>query len=504
MPYTIHSYNDRPTHSTRWNEAAASDRKGYTKFTAKIEDKELNKITTKIICFSLATFGIYYLFLLCTKQGRKDLKNLKDRVSIHYVKHQKVETEENDPVTKTNLKGKKLLGKTAINPPVVKKPEQLTSTVLKKIFAKVKVYEGVQKDLTKMIADQGHALIDALYVTDPKLAASVDKYFSTPKDDQSLKEFMQTLAPFLKEKEDVADLLKRAMVSAQNQKGVQSEASQAHKEFLQTLDDVASKSEWLLSIKDNQLLEFSCDIIQKPYYSDFVDKFNKHPDLFKKCLQSMKAAPQIEPTLHNEVKELFKQATALRARLNENIAKKIGLNEQGFSYAPNKYFFYGPFKVAYQTMKNLGYLNSLDDAPDFIKMFVQDKKNLSDTLNILNGFLDINAKEIENACKTAHTVWKLNEVADEKAVGSKKVVDAYQLLKGVYNENKDLIYIIKCSESFLKDTLGEPFFLVLNQLSSWTFTESAPNKSFVSNMKNHFDKIDGFVKTVKELRRLEE
>jgi hypothetical protein len=83
MPFTIKIHTDLPKEIKNWDLQNTSDNPDYKKYKCKLEKKSV--IIAKITILSILTFGIYLIVLNCSKNGKKDLANIKANRQIHYV-----------------------------------------------------------------------------------------------------------------------------------------------------------------------------------------------------------------------------------------------------------------------------------------------------------------------------------------------------------------------------------------------------------------------------------
>lgn len=108
MPFTIKTHNQNYLNNQHFTKVK-SDRKGYKKF----EDRNcsaINPIKLKIKLITIFTFGLFYIYLKCSKDGKIDLNNLKNGRIIHYFNKDKLTNSDQKIIEgqKKNIRSKNL------------------------------------------------------------------------------------------------------------------------------------------------------------------------------------------------------------------------------------------------------------------------------------------------------------------------------------------------------------------------------------------------------------
>lgn len=82
MPFTIHTHRSLLLNQNWYK--VQSDKKGFLKFEER-STPAISQIKKKILTLSIFTFGFFYLYMKCSKNGRIDLTNIKNSRIVHYI-----------------------------------------------------------------------------------------------------------------------------------------------------------------------------------------------------------------------------------------------------------------------------------------------------------------------------------------------------------------------------------------------------------------------------------
>lgn len=351
MPLTIRFHHHPPADISKWklvnpNEAQPQ----YKVYEEEISKCEKFKIILGIVIKSFFTLGTYYfIYLKCTKDGKTDLENLKMRRFVHYVPNQRPENVERvsrQGIHQLNVKGIEQhaalieRNKAHVENQDIQVDVIALTDIFKSCMQQVRDCRAICTNIKDVIQNKRAYFLEHIYEKNEALSAALEKFLNLSNEEQDSYNFIRLLAPFLKEK-DLSELLKNAVESTKN---AQKEKKTVHHEkfeaFQNALDNLSSKLDWLISIRENKLLlQFIGKVFQMGdhYSPSFKPLYEQHKVLYDKCLQSMEAVDEANLEMKKNIEESFLQWKKLKEELEKNLASEIAEQTHGVYYTLNEF-----------------------------------------------------------------------------------------------------------------------------------------------------------------------
>ncbi len=484
------------------------------------------KIILEIAWKTIVSFGMYYfIYLKCTKDGKADLENLRKRTFVHYVA--------ND-IPKEELKAGKVAQDSKIKPlhqvsakEFVKHHQLIErnklredkqelnievvplSHLFKTCMQQVHDFRKICLDLKEIIQKKRNYFLDHLHDKNAELTKAIEKFLNLSRDVQDNYHLISLLAPFLKEK-DLSFLLKNAIEMTKNaQLDKKSIYHEKFEEFQIAYNSLASKSDWLISIKEEKaLFDFTAQMLELgDYYSpSFIPLYNEMKGFFEECLQSMKVEIKVDQGLKNEIGDCFLQWKKMYNSLQENLAHD---HSYGVYYSSSMHFK--------KELEAFGYDEEFQEAVtcnelnrSFISLFFSGKSQ--DVLKHMQTLLSDSANQeaVSKACQN-----KVNQAREKEEESLQKVAaaesqEAFQKLQKTFIDQPDYIdaiYAILELEVLLKvqdpDKLDTDFFNFMRTLKHSHFiskgSKAVCDKDFYYDFNPYFRTIDQKIVTMKSL-----